>query len=427
MDTHTAYYLIAGALILVGLLGTVLPVLPGLPLMFAGMHVTFLPMHLTGFMGMPRRVYTYLPGAELTVTNALSTLGAFILAGGVAVFLADLARNFRFTTKNDAGNTYGGGTLEWLPTGLYSTRSIPVVDSRYPLWDDPDLCRNVEEGRYFLPGAPTGNRETLITSPVRAEPEYLQIMPGPSVWPLLSAVTTAGFFLLLTIEAYTPAIVSGILSVVCVLRWIWETDRPVSAAEVDVGAGIMLPTYVTGPRTHGWWAMVILLIVIFMLFLMTLFSYLYLFGVQPDFWKTPPALSTAGPVLAIYAMAAGLALLGRRLLAREKSTLWSPSTASITGALLLLPALGADYLSLSSRLDPELSGQGAVAHAFLVNQLMLAVIAALMAAFLAGRTARKLVTRPRNNTVDLVTLFVIYTAVQGTAATLIVRLVTGAG
>jgi uncharacterized protein YqgC (DUF456 family) len=37
MDTHTAYYLVAGALILIGLLGTVLPVLPGLPVMFAGM------------------------------------------------------------------------------------------------------------------------------------------------------------------------------------------------------------------------------------------------------------------------------------------------------------------------------------------------------------------------------------------------------
>lgn len=37
MDTQTAYYLVAGALILIGLLGTVLPILPGLPLMFAGM------------------------------------------------------------------------------------------------------------------------------------------------------------------------------------------------------------------------------------------------------------------------------------------------------------------------------------------------------------------------------------------------------
>jgi cytochrome c oxidase subunit I+III len=396
-------------------------------LMFTGMHVTFLPMHVTGFMGMPRRVYTYLPGAELTFTNFLSTLGAFILAAGVALFLFDLARNFRFTTGEGAGNRYGAATLEWLPTDLYSARSIPVVNSRYPLWDDPDLARDVEEGRYFLPGAPTGHRETLITSPVRAEPEYVQIMPGPSVWPLFSAVTTAGFFLLLTVEAYTPAITSGIIAVLCVLRWLWDTDRRVAAEEVDVGAGIMLPTYVTGSRTHGWWAMVILLIVIFMLFVMTVFSYLYLFGVQPAFWREPPALATAVPVLALYAGAAGLAVLGRWLLARKKSTRWSPSTASMAGALSLLPALAADYWSLSSRLDPELSGQGAVAHAFLANQLMLAGIAALMAAFLAGRTSRDLVTRPRNNTVDLITLFVVYAAAQGSAAALIVRLVTGAG
>lgn len=37
MDSTTIYYLIAALLILVGLLGTVLPVLPGIPLMFAGM------------------------------------------------------------------------------------------------------------------------------------------------------------------------------------------------------------------------------------------------------------------------------------------------------------------------------------------------------------------------------------------------------
>ena len=37
MDLQTTYYLVAAVLILVGLLGTVLPVLPGLPVMFAGM------------------------------------------------------------------------------------------------------------------------------------------------------------------------------------------------------------------------------------------------------------------------------------------------------------------------------------------------------------------------------------------------------
>ena len=36
-DTHTLLHVLAGLLIVVGLLGTVLPVLPGLPVMFAGM------------------------------------------------------------------------------------------------------------------------------------------------------------------------------------------------------------------------------------------------------------------------------------------------------------------------------------------------------------------------------------------------------
>jgi len=37
MDMHMLWYVVAGALILLGLAGTVLPALPGLPLMFAGM------------------------------------------------------------------------------------------------------------------------------------------------------------------------------------------------------------------------------------------------------------------------------------------------------------------------------------------------------------------------------------------------------
>ena len=52
-------------------------------LMFTGLHITFLPMHLTGFMGMPRRVYTYLPGRGFDVLNLISTVGAFVLATGV--------------------------------------------------------------------------------------------------------------------------------------------------------------------------------------------------------------------------------------------------------------------------------------------------------------------------------------------------------
>ena len=391
-------------------------------LMFVGMQVTFLPMHLTGLMGMPRRVYTYLPGREWEVTNMISTVGAFMLAAGVLVFLVDLARNFRFTIDDDAGNVYGGGTLEWLPTGLYSTRSIPVVRSREPLWDDPKICEHVEQGRYLLPNAPTGLRETLITSPLRAEPEYLQIMPGPSPWPLLAAVFTAGFFLLLTVQAYTPGFVSGVLAVLCTLRWLWDTDRVVKEEEVDVGAGTMLPTYVTGPRTHGWWAMVILLIVIGMIFAMAVFSFLYLYGVQPAFWVAPAGWHGAAVALPLYALAAGLALWSRVMLARERTQLWTPGVLFLCGSVALSAAVGADILYWqASGLRPDASGQGAIVYMLLMLTGLLAFIGLLMAGYIAARNSRGMIVRPRNNSLDLCVLFVSYAAGQGALTTVLTR------
>ena len=107
-------------------------------LMFVGVNVAFFPMHITGLAGMPRRVYTYPSGLGWDVLNLVSTVGAFLLAAGVALFVFDLIRNFRFDVGDNAGNIWDAGTLEWLPSGHYSARSIPIVTSREPLWDQPD-------------------------------------------------------------------------------------------------------------------------------------------------------------------------------------------------------------------------------------------------------------------------------------------------
>ena len=397
-------------------------------LMFAGMHITFLPMHLTGMMGMPRRVYTYLPGMEWEWTNMLSTIGAFIIGAGVLVFLVDLARNFRFTVEDNAGNTYGGGTLEWLPTGLYSTRSIPVVRSMIPLWDNPDLAKEVEEGRHFLPYSATGLRETLITSPVRAEPQYLAIMMGPSIWPLLGAVFTAGFFLLLTVQAYFLSVVCLPLATFSILRWLWDTDRPVAQKEVDVGAGIMLPTYVTGPAAHSWWAIVCVLVVAAMIFFMAIFGYLFVYGIHPSYWTVPTGRWWAAPIAACYAVAAALVLYGRHLLNRDGSTNWSPTTAVLFASAFIVVALATDWFSWRAQgIDPQLTAQGAFSHAMLALQGQLVAVVVLMAVYLAARTARGLVTRPRNNTFDVISLFLLYSCAQGVATALLLRFFPASG
>ncbi|WP_257818287.1 cbb3-type cytochrome c oxidase subunit I [Phenylobacterium sp. J367] len=257
-------------------------------LMFAGMHLAFLPMHLTGLMGMPRRVYTYLPDWGWQATNQLSTAGAYLFGFAVLLWIVDMARNFRPFGATNAGNVYGGPGLEWLPNDLYSVRSIPVVKSLYPLWDQPNLARDVEAGRYFLPDNPTGGRETIVTSTMNAEPQFLLRMPKPSGWHVWAAIFTAGFFLLLTIQAYVASAICGVLAVYTLVQWCWLLDKPMDQAPVDIGGGVMAPSYASGPRSHGWWATVITLIVGGMVALLAGFSYVFLWSGRPDLWIAPP-------------------------------------------------------------------------------------------------------------------------------------------
>jgi cytochrome c oxidase subunit I+III len=395
-------------------------------LMFSGMQITFLPMHLTGLMGMPRRVWTYLPHTDWTVPNFISTVGAFVFAAGAALFLIDLARNFRFTVRRSAGNVYGAGSLEWLREGSYAMRSIPIVKSRQPLWDDPGFHDDVSRGRYLLPFSATGHRETIITSPVRAEPQYLLVLPGPSVWPMLSAIFTAGFFLQLVIQAYWPSVISGVLAIACILRWLWSTDRPVASSEADIGAGIRLPTYATGSGSHSWWAVVSLLVVIFMVWLMTVFGWFFLYGVHTAFWREIGEPLWLLPILGGYGAAAALVLLGRWLLARERSTRWSPPTQVLLAAGAMLFAFSADFIGWrAAGIDPQTTSQAALVMTFLSQQALLVAISAIMALFLAMRNARGLITRPRNVTFDIVSLFMLYTAGQGAATAALTRLFPG--
>ena len=82
----------------------------------------------------------------------------------------------RGSSRISERNPWNAGTLEWLqemPGKPWGIRSIPEIDSRYPLWDQPNFVRDVDEGRFYLPDAEEGKRETIVTSVIDAQPHAM--------------------------------------------------------------------------------------------------------------------------------------------------------------------------------------------------------------------------------------------------------------
>jgi len=106
--------------------------------MFIGMNLAFLPMHLTGLFGMPRRVYTFPDGMGWDWLNLITSLGAFLLAIGVLLLLVNVASSLR-RGRIAGANPWDAATLEWSvpsPPPPYNFAVIPRVASGHPLWED---------------------------------------------------------------------------------------------------------------------------------------------------------------------------------------------------------------------------------------------------------------------------------------------------
>jgi cytochrome c oxidase subunit I+III len=287
------------------------------------------------------------------------------------------------------------------------------------------LSDRVEAGRYLLPGAPTSERETLVTSPLNAEPQYLLRIPRPSGWHLWGAVFTAGFFLILTIQAYAAAVVSGVLAIYCILRWCWFLDRPNPRAQADVGAGVLVPTYVAGPASHGWWAMVITLIVGGMVCLLAGFSYVFLWSRRPDLWSAPA--EGLAPVLALIAAGALSAVAAPRILRldRPRSGWVAAAALFLSAAALAGAALLDGHAWMVTGLRPEATSHGAAVFALLGWQAVFAAVGAIMGLYAVMRWLFGLLSADRPSTYDLIALFLTFTAAQGAFVALLPRVFPG--
>jgi cytochrome c oxidase subunit 1 len=170
------------------------------------LNLTFFPMHFSGMLGMPRRIYTYDAGQGWEVFNMLSSIGAFLMAPASLIFFYNF---FKSKKQGEVGgdNPWDAPTLEWSipsPPPDYNFAQIPMVTSRYPMWDlthpertaeIPHAATGWEEAKrrtdeHILPGG--GHMPDM--APVHIETERKSAselgipMPTPTIRPLFVAL-----------------------------------------------------------------------------------------------------------------------------------------------------------------------------------------------------------------------------------------------
>jgi heme/copper-type cytochrome/quinol oxidase subunit 1 len=158
-------------------------------LLFIGFNLTFFPMHILGLKGMTRRIYTYPPEMGWQPANHLATIGAFVIALGGILFIANvLVSHKRGEVAGD--DPWDADTLEWAaasPPANYNFEFLPVAAGRSPLWVPA-------EERAVVTGLRNDRRAVLVTTLMDAEPHHRLVLPAPSIWPLATAIfVTVGF------------------------------------------------------------------------------------------------------------------------------------------------------------------------------------------------------------------------------------------
>ena len=362
----------------------------GFWLSFIGFNGTFLIMHWTGLLGMPRRVYTYEPGLGWDGPNLVSSVFSFVMAFGVATVLLDLALHFRHGRKACA-NPWGADTLEWAtatPPHAYNFASLPTLHTRHPLWLQPDLPHNIAAGMHALPHAAHGRRETLGSDPITGQPREVIHLPGNSWWPLAAGAILSVVCIALLLKAYVLAGVAALAALAVLLRWSWENGAHPSAAAGeahDLPEGLQLHSRTfDGP---GLWGMGLTLLADGALFTSLLFGWLYLWTAAP-LWQ-PPERSALGvwPLLAVTAaLAVGTGVI-QRCVARLRKGQEHGLAGRLLAACACAGLAGAGLVGLlaSAQLQPRENAHDAVLCFTLWFLLAHAALAAVMSALQAWR------------------------------------------
>lgn len=169
---------------------------------FIGFHLTFFPQHFLGLMGMPRRVYTFLPGQNLELGNFISTIGVIGMSIGTILFFINIVVTAK-SKQVASADPWDARTLEWSissPAPEYNFAQTPLVRGLDALW--------VEKM--------AGNKGVPA-----AEPLGSIHMPSPSFLPFLMSVglfiAGYGFIYAAQWGTYLVAIAGIAMTLLCML------------------------------------------------------------------------------------------------------------------------------------------------------------------------------------------------------------------
>jgi len=361
----------------------------GFWLFFGGFNMTFLLMHLTGLLGMPRRVYTYEAEMGWGWLNLLSSVGGFVMAIGVAVIILDITLHFRFGRKADC-NPWNADTLEWatpMPASAYNFASLPDIDTRHPMWEHPDLPQTIEQGRHGLSEVMYERRDIFGSDAITGKVREVIHLPTNSWLPLQTAAVIAVVCISLLVKAYSLALAASFVVLFFALRWGWHNGaHPVASPWRDddpVDPPLHSRTF-DGP---GLWGMVVSLMANGTLYVSLLFGWFYLWTAAPQ-WSVPDeAPISLWPLLASGAALTLAVLVYRRAVAQLRGG----SDTSLQPLLWIAAGLGALHFGLlawvliSAPLTPGDLAHDAVLTVMLYYLLLHGGLAAILTALQAMR------------------------------------------
>lgn len=198
-------------------------------LMFVGFNLTFGPMHILGLQGMSRRIYTYDAGYGFEFWNKVATIGSFVLAGSIALFIFNIfySKVKAKSLPNPGPDPWDSRTLEWMipsPTPEYNFDPIPTVTRLDDFWYRK--YGETEDGRLVRIAATADVTQS-------AEGEHNVHLPSPSYWPLVAAVglPIVGYGLIFT---WWLCLIGGLITAGALYAWALE---PADDPDAGHGAG----------------------------------------------------------------------------------------------------------------------------------------------------------------------------------------------